>query len=296
MKWSGGLAEWHEGGTVFLSIAFTWKLDEAYGRAVFARAQGLKVRAGGPGLFLKQSRHKLEDVAEVGGTYPEAVTKHNPLATFASRGCSETCSFCIVPKLEGPIVEKPDFVPRPVLCDNNLSALSPGYQDYVVERYRAAGVQLLDANSGFEPKSFTPEVYARWKGIINEGGGPWRFAYDDMQERDQALAVMRMLRSEPARRKQVYVIIGNEPYAECMQRIYETLAEGCEVHVQPLMKLNATDRRTPHVKHDWTVQKLRQVARWANGRAWRSCPRFEDFKPAFNTHRVRYDAQQGLFL
>ena len=29
-KWSGGLAQWDDGETVYLSVAFTWKLDEAF--------------------------------------------------------------------------------------------------------------------------------------------------------------------------------------------------------------------------------------------------------------------------
>ena len=41
MKWSGGLAEWRIDDTVYLSIAFTWKLNEAYSRAFFAKSQGL---------------------------------------------------------------------------------------------------------------------------------------------------------------------------------------------------------------------------------------------------------------
>ncbi len=45
------------------------------------------------------------------------------------------------------------------------------------------GGPLFDANSGFEPRTFTPDVYARWKPLLNAGRGPWRFAYDEMGER-----------------------------------------------------------------------------------------------------------------
>ena len=92
MSWSGGLAEWVEGDTTFLSVAFTWKLNDAYSRALFAKAQGMKVVAGGPALFLIKMQHKLTEVADIGTDYPEAVTKHNPLATFASRGCPVGCA------------------------------------------------------------------------------------------------------------------------------------------------------------------------------------------------------------
>lgn len=40
-SWVNGLAEWTEGDTAFLSIAFTWRLDDACMRAQWYRAQGL---------------------------------------------------------------------------------------------------------------------------------------------------------------------------------------------------------------------------------------------------------------
>ena len=268
-SWSNGLAEWIEGDTTYISIAFTWQLNDAYSRALFAKSLGMKVIAGGPALFLVKMQHKITDVAEIGKDYPEAVTKHNPLATFASRGCPVGCWFCIVPAMEGrEFTLLPDFKVRPILCDNNLSALPEYYQKHIIRRYYEEGVKLIDANSGFEPQTFTYDVYKRWKPLVNEGRGPWRFAYDDMQERKESLRVMHMLRDEPQSRKRVYVLIGNEPYADCMQRIQEVIDNGCEPHCQPVLKLSALDRR-PWVRYDWTEQLLKDVARWSNAWVWR---------------------------
>ena len=292
-KWIGGLAEWQEGDTTYLSIAFTWLLEDAYERAIFARSQGMKVVAGGPALYLKTMKHRIEDVAEIGKEYPDAVTRHNPMATFASRGCPVGCWFCIVPKMEGrEFTLIPDFKVRPILCDNNLSALPDDYQNHIIKRYQDENVPLLDANSGFEPRTFTEEVYQRWK-VINRG--PWRFAYDDMKEREEVLVVMRMLKDEAASKKRVYVLIGNEPFDECMGRIREVIEYGCEPHVQPFIKLNALTH-TPHVKYDWTEQKLKDVARWANGFVWRSAPFAEYDRHRKSTPKEQYDSQQGLFV
>jgi len=293
VKWSNGLAEWREGETEFISVAFTWRLDDAYQRAVFARAQGLDVVAGGPALFLVKAKHKLAEVARISSHYPEAVTKHNPDATFASRGCPVGCWFCIVPAMEGrEFTLIPDFTPRPVLCDNNLSALPADYQQHILAKYLDAGVPIRDANSGFEPQTFTPDVYARWKVAINSGGGPWRFAYDDLAERDDVLRVMRMLADERQKRKRVYLLIGNEPFADCMRRIEETIAHGCDPHVQPLMKLNARDR-TPWVRFDWTEQLLKDVARWANGHVWKRTP-FANYKREMRSHMAPSPGQISL--
>lgn len=291
--WVGGLAEWTEGDTAYLSVAFTWRLDDAYQRAVFLRSLGYQVRAGGPGVFTR--KHYLAEVAEIGPRpgerFGEAVVRHNPMATIASRGCPVGCWFCIVPKMEGKaFTELPDFPVRPVLCDNNLSALSSEYQDHIVSRYQAAGVPLLDANSGFEPRTFDDEVWNRWRGINR---GPWRFAYDDQGDGPHVERVMQMLKGVSARRKRVYVLIGNEPFDSCMDRIKRVIAWGGEPHAQPFIKLNAL-RREPHVRHDWTPQLLRDVARWVNRFGWK----FADFKGYRRSARARdrYDEQQGMFL
>jgi len=289
--WINGLAEWTVGDTAYLSVAFTWRLNDAYQRACWYKAAGYRVRAGGPGIFTR--KHFLADVAEIGGDYPDAVSRHNPMATFASRGCPVGCWFCIVPKMEGRVfTELPDFPVRPVLCDNNLSALSPAYQDHIIARYRATGVPLLDANSGFEPRTFDDEVYARWCPINR---GPWRFAYDDQPERSYVERVMRMLAGEPPKRKRVYVLIGNEPVASCLERIREVMAWGGEPYVQRYMKLNALERK-PNIRFDWNEQLLRDVARWANSpMIWRKTP-FEDYRRSRKTKDIeRYDAQEGLF-
>lgn len=296
MTWVGGLAEWEDGDTTFLSVAFTWKLDEAYSRAMWAKALGRRVIAGGPALFLSKMKHRLADVAEIGTDHPDVIARHNPLATMASRGCPVGCWFCIVPAMEGKTFTLlPDFPVRPVLSDNNLSGLPADYQDHIIRRYLDAGVALTDANSGFEPMTFDRAVYDRWKPLINAGRGPWRFAYDERRERGQVLQVMKMLADEPQRRKRVYVLIGNEPFADCMARIQEVIDHGCEPHVQPFIKLNAL-ARIPDERHDWTERRLRDVARWANGWVWKKAP-FSDYdRTRRNTPRERYDEQQGLFV
>lgn len=292
-KWIGGLAEWVEGETAYLSIAFTWKIDEAITKARYHRSVGRRVLAGGPALFIDQMKKILEPYAEIGKEHLDAVRYHNPLATIASRGCPVGCWFCTVPKMEGETFTLiPDFPVRPILCDNNLSALPVEYQEYIIGRYKSEGIPLLDANSGFEPMTFTEDVYRRWK-TVNRG--PWRFAYDETKERDDVHRVMRMLKDEPGKKKRVYVLIGNEPFEECTRRIDEVISMGCEPHVQPLMKLNSRDR-TPWVRFDWTEQKLRDVARWANGFVWRSVP-FVEYDRSYKKKRESvYDERQGLFV
>jgi hypothetical protein len=281
-----GLAEWTEGDTAYLSVAFTWRLNDAYGRACWYRQAGYRVKAGGPGIFTR--KHFLADVAEIGGEYPDAIARHNPKATVASRGCPVGCWFCIVPKMEGRnFTLLPDFPVRPILCDNNLSALPADYQGHIIARYQAEGVPLEDANSGFEPRTFDEEVYERWRQINR---GPWRFAYDDQAERPDVERVMRMLAHLSPRKKQVYTLIGNEPRAECMERINQVIEWGGEPYAQPYMKLNALVRR-PHVRFDWTERELKRVQRWVNGRFWRYA-RFDDYDSSAKSSRADVETSQ----
>lgn len=303
MAWVGGLAEWTEGETAYISVAFTWLLDDAYSIAARYRAEGYHVKIGGPAVFLAKPRRKLDEVAEVGGDIPDAIRHQNPEATFASRGCPVGCWFCIVPKMEGKkFTLLPEFPVRPILCDNNLSALPADYQDFIIERYRGHGVRIKDANSGFEPRTFDEEVYRRWKPIND---GPWRFAYDDTNERQYVERVMKMLKSEPAKRKRVYVLIGNEPFEACMTRILEVIAWGGEPHVQPYIKLNETrrdkfGRPLRHPRFDWNDQLLTDVARWANRWLWRGpngeVRPFKEYRRSAKKRDAIYDKQQGLFL
>lgn len=264
MSWSNGIAEWVEDDTAFISVAFSWKLQEAYQRAVWHKSNGLRVRVGGGGAFYHKAY--FDGVADYGGRV-DALVRHNPQATKASEGCPIGCYFCTVPQIEGKTFTLlPDFTPRPILCDNNLSALPDDYQDYIIQKYIDAGVPLLDANSGFEPRSFTDETYRRWK-KINKGA--WRFAFDELGEEDYSRNMADILKNESAGNKRVYVLIGNEPMETCLYRINRVIEWGCEPHVQPMMALNTLEKK-PMIRFDWTERKLKDMARWANRWLWRS--------------------------
>ena len=274
-RWAKGVVEWLHEDIAYLSVVFSWHADAAYERAVWYKSQGYTVRVGGPAVHV-MGKH-LQDVAETGGHVPDAVARHNPMATYASRGCPVACWFCIVPSLEGrTFTLLDDFPVRPVLCDNNLSGLPVDYQNHIVSRYLAENVPLLDAQSGFEPKTFDRDTYERWRAVNK---GPWRLAFDDLQEEDDVRRAMAVLRPIRPARTRIYVLVGNEPVDACLHRIHRVLEWGGEPHVQPLIKLNAR-HKTPWVRHDWTRRKLLAVARWANRRIWRSVP-FEKYHRNF---------------
>lgn len=280
-EWVKGVAHWRDGETAYVSVAFTWRLPEARKLADYYRAIGInRVVVGGPGTFT-QKKFCAEFADEVGGSISDAIARHNPMATRASYGCPVGCWFCIVPKMDGKAFTfLDDFPVRPVLCDDNLSALPSDYQQFIVDRYLKAGVPLLDANSGFEPATFDDEVFARWRPVLK---GPWRFGFDEATEGESVARAFRILKDVSPRRKQVYTMIGHEPFDVCMDRIQKVIASGGEPYAQPFIKLNALVKE-PAIRHDWTAQRLRHVQRWVNRHLWRKV-RFEDYDASAKTSR-----------
>lgn len=277
MAWSNGLAHWTEDRTAFISVAFSWRLNEARRIAEYYAARGYRVRAGGEILDekLPQNRKMLEGVVEFDGAPVDALPYHNPLATIASRGCPVNCWFCIVPKVEGKSFTLiPDFTPRPILCDNNLSALPVEYQDHIIKRYQETNTPLLDANSGFEPSYFDEDTYNRWKPVLR---GPWRFAFDEMKEADAVRRMMQILKAENVRRKQVYVLIGNEPIASCYERAEKVREWGGEPYCQAVLPLNALDRRQYLIRHDWTRNHLVDFQRFYNAHIYHAATTLQEY-------------------
>lgn len=267
MAWIGGLAQWQEDRTAYISVAFSWKLKEAKNLALYWKERGYAVMVGGTILGIPQNAKMFTGIAQMGGTV-DALVHHNPDATIASRGCPVGCWFCVVPKLEGKrFTFIPDFVPRPILCDNNLSALPVEYQNHIIRRYQETDTPLMDANSGFEPSTFDEDTYHRWK-QINKGA--WRFAFDEMKEMKDVERMARILKDESGSRKRVYVLIGNEPIASCYERAQKVREWECEPYCQPVLSLNALDRHQYLIRHDWTPELLNGFARYYDRWIWRS--------------------------
>ena len=261
---------------VCLSVIFTWHAPIA--REIAWRVSGqTEVWAGGPGLFRLTDWWKRETGldAHIGLDQRFERQRGDYRMCFAARGCPVGCFFCIVPKLEGKkFTFDWDFIPAPILCDNNLSAPPTEWQDFVLRRYRETETPLLDCNSGFEPRAFDGGTYERWKPQLR---GPWRFAFDMMPEWRQVRDMMKVLSAESAKKKQVYVLIGNEPIDTCYERARKVIEWGGEPYCQPELALD-TLTRDPLVKHDWTAEKLRDFSRYFNRHLWRSVP-IEEYMP-----------------
>jgi hypothetical protein len=256
--WRGGFAEWTEGDTAFLSVPFTWELQDAYQRAVWLRAEGYHVRAGGPAVSLMPD--VLAGVAELGGDV-NALPHHNPDATFTSRGCIRRCPFCAVWRVEGELRELDDWEPKPIVCDNNLLACSQKHFDTVVDRLKP--VAGIDFNQGLDARLLTKHHADR----LAELDCIVRLAWDHIDTGNAFMAAYETLRRAhiPKSRIRVYVLIG---YQDTPEDAWFRLRTVWNLGVKPNpMRYNPLDAmmRDAYVGEHWSDDLLRQYMRyWAN--------------------------------
>jgi len=281
MREQGHTVTWYDGDPglfaygydlVCLSVIFSWHAPIARTIAERVRSNS-HVWAGGPGLFALwkwwQDTTGLPMQRGIDQRFEHQ--RGNYKMTFASRGCPVNCSFCIVPRLEGlDFTLDWDFIPAPVLCDNNLSALPVAFQEHIIKRYQETNTKLGDANSGFEPRYFNEDTYRRWKPILR---GAWRCAFDEMREAAAVEQMMQILKDESSKRKRVYVLIGNEPIAACYERAMKVIEWGGEPYCQYVLPLNwLGDPAALRTRFDWTYQRGRDFARYFNRFLWKYVP------------------------
>lgn len=265
-----------------LSVIFSWNAPLARSIAMRMKNEA-EIWCGGPGMFAPsmalwwRKETGCEAVRGLDDRFERQ--RGNYQMCFASRGCPVRCSWCIVSPLEGSSFSyDPEFIPAPVLCDNNLSALPADYQEHIIRRYVEFGQPLVEANSGFEPRYFDRGTYLRWKPLFDQVvkgrkayPSVWRFAFDEMREEADVQRMMTILEQERPRRKQVYCLIGNEPISVCYERCRKVIDWGGEPFCQYVLPLNwMGDPRKVKVRFDWaSYRRGRDFCRYFNRHYWR---------------------------
>lgn len=245
------------------SVVFSWRIPELI-EMVNAVGAESEVWIGGPAVSF--STKNAEYVYSRTGIRPysgiddrfESEPGEYPMVYF-SRGCpayTPACGLCPVPKIEGNEFRfYRDARPSKLLLDNNLSALPVDYQEEIIERFKDFKGRV-DANSGFEPHSFNEDTLIRWKKFPLMF---WRFGYDDITERNEALRMMSLLKKHGYHgdKVRVYTMIGNEPKDVCRQRIQEVIDNGFYPWPQRLRPLDwlGPDGTLP-TRFDWTEPDL----------------------------------------
>ena len=247
---------------IAFSCVFSWKIPALVAMVNEAKAIATEVWIGGPAVTFSASnaayvkaKTGISPVIGIDNRF-ERESGSYPMVYF-SRGCpayTPACGLCPVPRIEGNAFRYyPESSPAPLLLDNNLSALPDDYQEHIIRRYRGWR-GLVDANSGFEPHTFSSRTLERWKAFPLHC---WRFGYDDITERDQAIEMMRLLSRHGyvGERVRVYTLIGNEPIEVCHQRMREVIANGCHPWPQRVRPLDWLGGSLP-TQFDWDEPTL----------------------------------------
>lgn len=246
------------------SAVFSWQLPRLVEMARVAQQNGAEVWVGGPAVTFHpdNARYVQREVGVTPHVGLDARFEEEPGAypmVYFSRGCpayTPACGVCPVPRIEGNEFRLyPDATPAALLLDNNLSALPDDYQEHIIGRYLADWEgRLVDANSGFEPHTFTGATLERWQRFPLRY---WRFGYDDLAERNEALEMMRLLgrHGYSGEKVRVYTLLGNEPVGDCLRRVQEVIDHGCHPWPQRLRPLDWRGGPLP-CRHDWDEPTL----------------------------------------
>ena len=208
---------------------------------------------------------QMSQVAEIDGDYPDAISKHNPDATFTSRGCIRSCKFCAVPKMEGKLVELDDWPVRPIVCDNNFLACSRNNFDRVIDRLKP--LKCVDFNQGLDARQLTKYHAARLSELDLYAV---RLAWDHSKIENEFMAAYEILRAEgfPARMIRVYVLIGfNDTPDDALYRLEAFKALGSRPNVMRYQPLDS-ETRNSYVSPSWSDRLLKHFARYWNRQAW----------------------------
>ncbi len=269
--WPKKTIEWVEDGTAYLSVPFTWNLPDVYPRCVWYRQQGYKVRAGGPAVALMPGY--LAGVAEIGGEV-DALRRHNPDATFTSRGCPNRCNFCAVPKIEGDIVELPKWIPGSIVCDNNLLACSRSHFDKVIDSLKP--LPGVDFNQGLDAHLLSSHHIDR---LLELDLRFIRLSWDHISMEAIILnAIDRLLGAGlPKSKIRVYVLIGFDDMPDdALYRCQALKDKGILPNPQRYQPLD-TLKKNSYVGSNWTDRTLADFVRYWSKQIWLSPIPFAEY-------------------
>lgn len=282
MNWSGGLVEWVDDNKAYLSAVFSWQLEKAFQRAAWFKAMGYEVIVGGPAVY---THPDFFDGVAVVGNKADALWRHNPEATFTSRGCLRSCPFCIVPKIEGDLVEIKDWEVKPIICDNNLLATSKEHFDSVIDRLKP--LKGIDFNQGLDARLLTNHHAERLRELDTS---VIRIAWDDIKSEKAVMKAIALLQKAGFNlgHVRVYVLIGfidtPEDALYRLQALKDLGLMPNPMRYQPLDSL----QRNIYVGKHWTDVELKNYMRYWSRQIWLGHIPFEeyDFRKANQDRRL----------
>jgi hypothetical protein len=258
MGWNNGIAEWIDNDTAFISAVFSWNAQPVYSRCLYYKASGYKVRCGGQTVMQNPDMFSCFDTSGE----CNALIHHNPLATYTSRGCIRKCSFCLVPSLEGNLIELEEWPIKPIICDNNLLATSDKHFDLVIDKLLEYNITGIDFNQGLDARILTDHHATRFAELPKDT--IIRLAWDNISTEHLYLSSVSKLLDAGIKTRQIhtYCLIGYKDSPEDARYRLEKIRElgilPNPMRYQPIDTL----RKNAYVGEKWTDALLKDYMRY----------------------------------
>lgn len=249
-QWRKGIASWTVGKTLYLSVPFTWLMKDA---EEMAKAHKGKVVAGGPAVKLMGAPWAETPDAMAF----DALSFHNPLATFTTRGCPNRCSFCAVPKIEGDFRELADWRPAPTICDNNLLAATKKHFKKVID-----GLTFFvasDFNQGLDARLFS----AFHADQLSRLSDPHiRFSWDSIKTESAVADAIALCKHCGFKRISVYCLIGYKDTPEdARYRVEKVIEWGALPNPMRYQPLDCAVKNS-YIGEHWTQEELFRFSKY----------------------------------
>lgn len=276
VDWLKSIAQWTIGKTLYLSIPFTWLLPQA---KTLAESHDGPVAAGGPAVqlmpdFLKGSVKTINRQCPV-----EPLLFHNPLATFTTRGCVNSCGFCAVSKLEPDFIQLPEWRLAPIVCDNNLLAATRAHFNRVIERLKllpdsTLKIQPVDFNQGLEARLLKPHHARR---LAELKAVKVRFAFDHVNNESAVAEAVNLCRKHGLKDFGIYVLIGyHDTLEDASYRLEKVRSWGINPNPMRYQPLDGLVKNS-HVSPAWDEMTLKAVMRYYSRLIWLGHISFKEY-------------------
>lgn len=296
-KQQGDTVEWWASEFEYYDIVYMSKVfSDDYSKEGHTPMNCGKVIKGGTGYCIKLKNGREVFDQSKNTTLPDEVERMFPdysiypqfnfAVSMTSRGCPRGCGFCHVAPKEGrasiKVANVSDFWngQREIkVLDPNITACREKRD--LMEQYIQTGA-WIDFTQGIDIRlTNDADIEALNRMKIERLHFAWDNPRDDLRKRFQYFT--EQFRIKDNRRKIVYVLTNfDSTMEENLYRIYTLRNLGYDPDVRVYDK--------PHAP-----QEILDLQRWCNNRfIFKSCPRFEDYKPREKAKRVIQE-QQSFF-
>ena len=206
---------------------------------------------------------------------------------FLTRGCSNKCKWCVVPRKEGAIRPYMDVDEiaiegrnKLVLMDNNFLAAGD-YAHEQLDKIISRGYRV-DFNQALDARLVTDDFARKLANVKWLDKNRIRFGCDTPQQIKECERAMELIISHGFHGEFFLYTMLNDDFHECYNRIHywlEKLQEQREKHSGNWVYAYAQPYRDPDNPHRPIPQWQKDMAGWVNKKAHFVAHSFEEFQP-----------------